>query len=109
MNFALNTAIAAITISGCAFLASKNPKLAGFIIALPITSLLTLALHYGSYKDGVQSIEYSKSILMAIPFSLLFFVPFLLSKKLNLSFLQCYITGLIMLALGYMAYSKVFN
>ena len=93
--------LAATVISFVSWLSGKKMALAGFLTALPLTTLLALAFSHLEYKNSEQSVQYAKSIFVAIPVSLLFFVPFLLAEKLNLGFWTCYLSGCILLALGY--------
>lgn len=44
--------IAAGVITFASWLAGKKPELAGFIIALPIASLIALVFSYMEHKDG---------------------------------------------------------
>jgi hypothetical protein len=44
---------------------------------------------------------------MAVPISLLFFVPFLFSEKFNLSFWPCYIIGVVFLGIGYFIHTSL--
>lgn len=103
------TLLAAIIISFVSWLAGKKVGLAGFITALPLTTLLALAFSHMEYKDSAQSVAYAKSIFTAIPVSLLFFVPFLLAQKFNLSFWNCYVSGIILLGLGYFVHKSLVN
>lgn len=93
--------LAAILISFVSWLSGKKTGLAGFLTALPITTLLALAFSHFEWGDAKQSAEYAKSIFVAIPVSLLFFIPFLLSEKFNLGFWTCYSSGIVLLGLGY--------
>lgn len=99
--------LAAAVIVFCSWLASKKPYLAGFIVALPLTTLLVLAFSYGEYKDSATSVAFAKSVFVGIPVSLLFFVPFLLAEKLNLSFWWCYGIGIMLLIAGYFIHRAV--
>ena len=101
------TIVAAILISFVSWLAGKNTKLAGFLTALPLTTLLALGFSHLQWGDQKQSIDYAKSILLAIPFSLLFFIPFLISAKYQLGFWSCYIGGVALLSLGYFFYTYI--
>ena len=101
------TLFAAAIISFVSWLSGKKVGLAGFLTALPLTTLLSLAFSQMEWKDSAQSVEYAKSIFVAIPISLLFFVPFLLASKLNLSFWSCYLSGVALLAVGYFIHSYV--
>ena len=107
MLFISKTIIAALLISFVSWLSGKKLALAGFITALPLTTLLALAFSHLQYKDPTQSVEYAKSIFVAIPVSLLFFVPFLLANKLQLSFWTCYIGGIILLGVGYFIHQYI--
>lgn len=103
------TTLSAILISLVSWLAGKKTGLAGFITALPLTTLLALAFSHVEWGKPEQSVEYAKSIFVAIPISLLFFLPFLLAEKFNLSFWSCYLSGILLLAIGYFVHNYVVN
>ena len=103
------TALAAIIISFVSWLSGKKTGLAGFLTALPLTTLIALAFSQMQWGDAKQSVEYAKSIFVAIPVSLMFFIPFLLAQKLNLSFWQCYFSGIALLGIGYFVHTYVFS
>lgn len=97
--------ISSVLISFVSWLAGKKTGLAGFLTALPLTTLLALAFSHLEWGDSKQSVEYAKSVFVAIPVSLLFFIPFLMAQKFNLSFWACYSSGLVLLGLGYFIHS----
>jgi hypothetical protein len=99
------TIIAAGLISFVSWLSGKKTGLAGFLTALPLTTLLALAFSHLEWGDSKQSVEYAKSIFVAIPVSLFFFIPFLVAQKLNLSFWTCYSSGIALLGFGYFLHS----
>jgi predicted membrane channel-forming protein YqfA (hemolysin III family) len=101
------TVVAAILISFVSWLSGRKTGLAGFLTALPLTTLLALAFSHMEWGDNKQSVEYAKSIFVAIPVSLLFFIPFLLAEKLNLNFWTCYIGGVALLGGGYFIHAQV--
>lgn len=101
------TLVAAVLISFVSWLSGRKTGLAGFLTALPLTTLLALAFSHLEWGDAKQSVEYAKSVFVAIPVSLLFFVPFLLAEKLNLSFWTCYLFGVILLGVGYFIHEQV--
>ncbi len=105
--FIAKTVVAAAIISFASWLAGKRPELAGFIIALPLTTMLALAFAFAQTKDTEASITFAKSILVGVPISLLFFVPFLLAEKFQLSFWVCYAAGIILLAIGYLIHRSI--
>lgn len=98
---AIKTGIAAVVIAFASWLAGKKPELAGFIIALPIASLLALAFSYAEHQNSEASITFAKSILVGVPVSWLFFVPFFFAGKFNLHFVASYGLGLVLLVLGF--------
>lgn len=100
-------AISACVIAFASWLSNKRPDLAGFIIALPLSTLLVLAFSYAEYKNPETSVKFAQSIFAAIPVSLLFFVPFLLAKKLPLGFWGLYAAGVALLVVGYFAHSFI--
>ena len=99
--------VAAILISFVSWLSGKQTSLAGFLTALPLTTLLALAFSQLEWGNSDQSVEYAKSVFIAVPVSLLFFVPFLLAKKLSLNFWSCYSIGIVLLFVGYMIHSNL--
>lgn len=101
--------VAAVLISFVSWYSNRKTALAGFITALPLTTLLALAFSHLQWNDQVQSVNYAKSIFVAVPISLLFFVPFLLAQKLNLNFWTCYFLGIALLAGGYFIHKSLFK
>lgn len=99
--------IAAVIISFSSWLAGKQPRLAGFILALPISSMLALAFSQAEYRDWEKSVGFAKSILVAVPLSLLFFVPFLFADKLRWPFWGLYLSGLALLVVGYVVHAAM--
>src|SRR4051812_21355747 len=101
MMFIVNLALSALIISGVTWLSKQNPQLAGFIIALPVSTMLVLAFSHAEFNDTENSIKLAKSIFSAIPLSLLFFIPFFFADKLGWSFWAQYGAGTALLAAGY--------
>ena len=101
------TVVAAALISFVSWLSGKKTGLAGFLTALPLTTLLALAFSHMEWGDSKQSVEYAKSVFVAIPVSLLFFIPFLLAQKFNLGFWACYSSGIALLGVGYFVHTYI--
>lgn len=99
--------VSACLISFVSWYSGKNTSMAGFLTALPLTTLLALFFSNMEWSDGEQSVAYAKSVFVAIPVTLMFFVPFLVSKKFNLGFWTCYLTGVVLLGIGYFIHSKI--
>jgi len=89
MLFALKTIVAALIISFGSGISKKLPGLAGFIIALPIASLIALAFSYAEHESPQASITFAKSIFAAVPISLFFLSPFYLRTSLTSLFGNC--------------------
>jgi len=105
--FFVKTLIAACLISFVSWLSGKRPELAGFLIALPLTTLIVLAFSYLEHRDPENSVAFAKSIFVGIPLSLLFFVPFLFASKLNIHFIGLYIIGIAFLVMGYFIHKYI--
>lgn len=89
------------------WLAGKKPELAGFIIAMPITSMIALAVSYLENRSDAASITFAKSILIGVPVSWLFFLPFFLAERFGFSFWLAYVLGLLLLVAGYFIHKSL--
>ena len=89
------------------WLSQKRPDLAGFIIALPLASLLALALAHLQHGDAKKSIAFGQSILLAVPVSYLFFIPFFIPKFTEFGFWIVYGLGLSLLVVGYFLHQSL--
>ena len=107
MTFVLNVLVSATVISFASWLSGKLPTLAGFFVALPLATMLVLPLSYLEHRDAASSMVLARSIFVAIPISLTFFLPFLLSERLGLSFWQAYGLGVAALPVGFFAHRAV--
>ena len=107
MLFALNVLVSAVVISTASWLSGRFPALAGFMVALPLATLLVLPLSYREHADPAASILLAKSIFIAIPISLTFFLPFLLSERFGLTFWQAYGLGCAALPIGFFLHRAV--
>lgn len=101
MIFALKALLAGLIIAFSSWLAGQNPKTAGFIIALPMASLIAIAFVYFEHNSVEKTVLYAKSILVAVPVSYLFFLPFFLAKQFNMNFWMIYGSGILLLTLGF--------
>ena len=101
MFFAFKVLVAAFVVAFASWLAGKKPELAGFITALPLVTILALAFTYVESKDLENTSTYAKSIILAVPVSWLFFVPFFFTDKISAPFWVFYGAGLAFLVCGY--------
>ncbi|MCB9990753.1 MAG: hypothetical protein H6867_05170 [Rhodospirillales bacterium] len=91
----------ALIIAFASWLSGKKPELAGFIVALPLVTLLVLPFSHMEHHDPENSVRFAQSIFMAIPLTLFFFIPFLLAAKLQVGFWGLYGGGLALLVTAY--------
>ena len=109
MPFVLNMLISATVISICVWLAGNSPRVAGFIISLPISTLLVLALNQIQRGESGNGVALAKSVFIAIPASLVFFIPFLLSDRFKIPFWACYISGIVLLVGAFFVHQYVYK
>jgi hypothetical protein len=69
--------------------------------------MLVLPLSYFEHGSQQSTIQLARSIFIAVPVSLAFFIPFLLSERLSLSFWQAYVLGCTLLPLGFVVHRVV--
>jgi hypothetical protein len=105
----LKILLSASIIAGISWYAGKNPSLAGFLIALPIVSVLAISFSYFQYRDMEKINQFASSIVVSIPLSLLFFVPFILNRWLKWSFFPIILSGFVFLFVGYLIHSRIFK
>ena len=109
MVFFVKVLFSALIISFASWLSVKKPILAGFIIALPLLSILSIAFSYAEHKNLDKTILFAKSIVIGIPASLTFFLPFFFAKTLGLNFITTYCLALFFLILGFIAHKLIMN
>jgi Mg2+/Co2+ transporter CorB len=100
-----NTLISAVVIGIAAWISRRYPVTAGFIIALPLATMLVLPLAYLQHRDAGSAFAMARSILVALPITLLFFIPFLMRDKL--SFWGAYALGCALLPIGYFVHRAI--
>lgn len=107
MTFVFNVLVSACVIGFASWLSGRFPTLAGFVIALPLATMIVLPLSYREHGNLEASILMANSIFVALPVTLLFFVPFLLSGRFGFSFWQAYGLGCLALPAGYWLHRAV--
>lgn len=101
----LNTLVSALVIGVAAWLSRRYPNTAGFIVALSLATMLVLPLAYLQHRDAGSVFDMARSILVALPITLLFFIPFLLRDRF--SFWGAYAVGCALLPAGYFLHRAV--
>lgn len=102
-----NILLSATIISIALFVARANPVMGGFIVSLPLSTLITLALSKMQNQDVGSTFTLAKSIFVGVPATLLFFVPFLVADKLKLSFWSSYAIGFALLGVSFFVHRLV--
>jgi hypothetical protein len=107
MIFLSKVLLAALVIAFASWLSGKKPELSGFIIALPIASIIAIAFSYLEHKNTENTVIFAKSILVGVPVSYLFFLPFFFAKNFNMNFWLVYGLGIILLLIGYFVHKYI--
>ncbi len=105
MLIVFNTLVSALVIGVAAWLSRRYPSGAGFLIALPLATMLVLPLAYLQHRDPGSAFQMARSILVALPITLLFFVPFLLRDRFT--FWGAYAVGCALLPVGYFLHRAI--
>ena len=98
--FIVKLVVSAALISFVSWLSGKKPGLAGLLLALPLVTLLAFPFSYLEHKDLGKAVIFAKSTLVAVPISLVFFLPFVLLPKEKFGFWGLYGLGLALLLVG---------
>ena len=109
MNLFFKTLISGLLIAFASWLAGKKPILAGFIIALPLMSMISILLSYLEYRDMTKINQFANSIFVAVPLSLTFFIPFLLNKWLRMNFVMTCGAAVLCLIAAYFVHGLLFK
>ena len=107
MIFLSKVLLAALVIAFASWLSGKKPELSGFIIALPIASIIAIAFSYLEHKNTENTVIFAKSILVGVPVSYLFFLPFFFAKNFNMNFWLIYGLGIILMLIGYFVHKYI--
>jgi len=107
MNAFVNIAITSIVLTTVLWLSRTSPVLAGFVLSLPISTLLVLPLAQLQNGDAGNTVMLAKSIFAGVPLTLTFFLPFLFVEKFRLSFWSAYGCGVLFLVISYFAHKWV--
>jgi len=109
MFFILKILLSGLVIAFASWLAGKKPILAGFIVALPLMSILSIVFSYAQYRDMEKINQFALSIFAAVPLSLTFFIPFLINKWLKLNFTATFLLALSCLGAAYAIHTLIFK
>ncbi len=105
----LNVVLTSVSLSFVLWLSKTNPTLGGFILSMPLSTLITLAFSKIQNENTGNTMLLAKSIFIGIPSTLTFFIPFLLAERFNLSFWTSYTTGFLLLSVSFFKHRYVVN
>lgn len=101
MHFLINAALTACIIAFASWLSGRAPLLAGFFVALPLSTAIVLPMSYLEHGNLMNTVLLAKSIAVAVPLTLSFFVPFLVMDRFGLGFWQAYPLAFVCLGIGF--------
>ena len=107
MRVVFNIMLAASVVTLASWLSRRFPIVAGFIVALPLNTLMVLPFSYVQHGDAGNTMLLAKSIFTAVPVTLVFFLPFLFADRLGLSFWQAYALACATLGVGFFVHRAV--
>jgi hypothetical protein len=90
MAVVINVVLSALIIGVAAWLSGRFPRGAGFLVALPLATMLVLPMAYFEHRDVGKTVDFATSILIAVPVIMLFLIPFILALRWGLSFWSSY-------------------
>lgn len=105
----VNVVLTAIVVGLAAWLSDRWPGKAGFLVSLPLSTMLVLPLAHRQGGDIENTAAFARSILIAVPITLTFLVPFALAPRWGLSFGKAYAIGLAFLAAGFLVHHVLFR
>lgn len=88
----------AVIIGVATEVAKRHPFWGAVLIALPLTSILAMGWLYLDTRDNELLTQFARDILVIVPVSLVFFLPFLLEHKTRFGFIANMLIGLALLA-----------
>ncbi len=91
MFFFFKVLLSAVVIAVAAWLSGKFPRAAGFLVALPLSTMLVLPLAYAEHHDAEQITALAKSILIALPGIAIFLLPFIVAHRWGMPFWAAYV------------------
>lgn len=109
MLFLAKVLISSLVIAFASWLAGRKTVLAGFIVALPLVSMLSILFSYLEYRDIGKVNQFAVSVLVAVPLSLAFFIPFLFHRWLKMNFTLTYVSAIGCLAAAYFLHHWIFK
>lgn len=96
--FVAKVVVSALVIALATEVAKRDLFFGALLVALPLTSLLAMTWLYAETRDNALVTRFARDILVLVPMSLVFFVPFLLETRTRLGFVPNLLAGVALLA-----------
>jgi hypothetical protein len=109
IRFVVNVLISVAVIVGATWLSKRQPATAGFVAALPITTMLVLLLGRMDEVRFDEQVRFARSLLVGIPLGATFLLPFVAAPRFGLSFWSSFGAGLVFLSVGYATHRWMFG
>jgi hypothetical protein len=107
--FLVKLLLSVAVLLGAAEAAKRSGFLGALIIALPLTSMLSMVWLYMDTHNSGRVSEYARDIFFLVPPSLLFFLPFLLEPRTQWGFWQNFGAGLVIMVAGMVVVKYLFR
>ena len=102
MEFLIKAVVAGCVVSFASWLAGRAPVMAGFMVALPISTAILLPMSYLEHGSFENTVVLARSIAVAVPLTLFFFLPFFFATRLELGFWTAYPLAFLCLGMGFL-------
>lgn len=109
MEIVFNVVLTTTILSLVLWISKSNPVLGGFVVSLPISTLIVLAISRIQNGESGNTFILAKSIFIAVPSTLVFFIPFLVADKFKLSFWTSYSVGFALLIVSFFTHKYIMN
>ena len=76
---------------------------------MPIDVRKSDVFSFLEHKNTENTVIFAKSILIGVPVSYLFFLPFFFAKNLNMNFWLIYLIGIALLVIGYFVHKYIMS
>lgn len=90
MAIAINVVLSALVIGLAAWASGRFPRAAGFLVALPLATMLVVPMAYVQHRDPESTAAFATSILIAVPVVMLFLLPLIVALRYGVSFWTSY-------------------
>ena len=101
--FVVKLVLSALVIVVATEVAKRDSFWGALVVALPLTSLLAMSWLYAETRDNELVTRFARDILLLVPVSLLFFLPFLFESRTRFGFVPNLVIGIALLAIGILA------